>query len=161
MKNRVASFALFFGVTLSNHAVANNTDPTPLDYPIKQWLFILVMSLLGGLASWYSKVKRGEVHATNLFALAGEFVVSALAGLLAFLVCDYFKAPLGITGAAAGLAGHAGAKALSVVEVLLVRWAEQRVNSAGLILPVLVLVAGLILPRPNSEFFSSLCSLRI
>lgn len=130
MKNRIASFALLFGITFGSAAAANSTDQTPLDYPLKQWAFILLMSLLGGLASWCGKVSSGEVPATSLFALAGEFVVSALAGLMAFLVCDYFKVPLGITGAAAGLAGHAGTKALSLAEGLMVRWAEQRINAS-------------------------------
>lgn len=105
-------------------------DRNPLDYPIKQWLFILLMAMLGGAASWYNKVKKGELAASNLFALMGEFVVSALAGLLAFLVCDYFGAPVGITGAAAGLAGHAGARALAIAEVLAQRQIEHRLGIA-------------------------------
>ncbi len=108
--------------------VAAESARNPLDYPIKQWLFILAMAMLGGAASWYNKVKKGELAASNLFALVGEFVVSALAGLLAFLVCDYFNIPIGITGAAAGLAGHAGARALSVAEVIVQRWIEKRFN---------------------------------
>jgi hypothetical protein len=108
------------------HISAHAQDKNPLDQPVRNWLFILMMSLLGGFVSWYSKVKKGELAATNLFALIGEFMVSALAGLLAFLVCDYFTLPLGITGAAAGLSGHAGAKALAIGEVWLQRTAEQR-----------------------------------
>lgn len=108
------------------HISAHASEKNPLEYPIKQWLFILGMALLGGAASWYNKVRKGELAATNLFALVGEFVISALAGLLAFLVCDYLNAPLGITGAAAGLAGHAGAKALALGEIWLQRVAEQK-----------------------------------
>lgn len=96
-------------------------DKNPLDYPIRTWLFVLLMALLGGFASWFNKVRKGEVAATNLFALVGEFVVAALTGLLAFLVCDYLDMPIGITGAVAGLAGHAGAKALAIAEVILQR----------------------------------------
>lgn len=98
-----------------------NGDKNPLDYPIRTWLFVLIMALLGGFASWFNKVRKGEVAATNLFALVGEFVVAALTGLLAFLVCDYLDMPLGITGAVAGLAGHAGAKALALAEAVLQR----------------------------------------
>lgn len=113
------------------HISAHAAEPgNPLDQPIRNWLFILIMALLGGFVSWYMKVKRGELAATNLFALVGEFMVSALAGLLAFLVCDYLSMPLGITGAAAGLAGHAGAKALTIAETWMQKFAEKRLGIA-------------------------------
>lgn len=125
MRKRYAALltALHIGTT---HAEPGN----PLDQPLRNWLFILIMALLGGFVSWYMKVKRGELAATNLFALMGEGMVSALAGLLAFLVCDYFAMPLGITGAAAGFAGHAGAKALAIGEVWLQRVAEKKLGIA-------------------------------
>lgn len=124
MKKRLAALALFLHL---GGAMAQSPKD-PLEYPIKHWGFILLMALLGGLASWYNKVKKGEVAATNIFALTGEFVVSALAGLLAFLICDYFNVPIGITGAMAGLSGHAGARALAVGEVLLQRFVEKRLG---------------------------------
>lgn len=124
MKKRLAALALFLHL---GGAMAQSPKD-PLEYPIKHWGFILLMALLGGLASWYNKVKKGEVAATNIFALTGEFVVSALAGLLAFLICDYFNVPIGITGAIAGLSGHAGARALAVGEVLLQRFVEKRLG---------------------------------
>lgn len=107
---------------------ARAQETNPLDQPIRNWLFILFMALLGGFVSWYMKVKKGELAPTNIFALVGEGMVSALAGLLAFLVCDYFGAPLGITGAAAGFAGHAGAKTLAIGEVWLQRFAEKKLG---------------------------------
>ena len=111
------------------HISARAAEPgNPLDQPIRNWLFILAMALLGGFVSWYMKVKKGELAAPNLFALVGEFMVSALAGLLAFLVCDYFTMPLGIAGAAAGLAGHAGAKALALAETWMQRFAEKKLG---------------------------------
>lgn len=109
---------------------ARAQEGNPLDQPIRNWLFILVMALLGGFVSWYMKVKKGELSATNIFALMGEFMVSALAGLLAFLVCDYYNLPLGITGAASGFAGHAGARALAIAEVWMQRFAEKKLGIA-------------------------------
>lgn len=125
MKKHITALILALGVSVSSMA---NGQGNPLNYPIKEWLFILAMAMLGGAASWYSKVKKGELMATNLFALMGEFVISALSGLVAFLVCDYLTLPLGIAGAAAGLAGHAGARALAVGEVVAQRWVQKRFN---------------------------------
>lgn len=127
----VLAFAFMTGTASSTPP----NDKTPLDYPLKFWLFPLLMALLGGLASWYNKVKKGELAATNLFALMGEFVVSALAGLLAFLFCDWMNLPVGVTGAISGLAGHAGAKALSLAEGIMQKQIEQRFGSSLLILP--------------------------
>ena len=124
MKKILAAMAL--AMHLGHASAASDLERNPLDYPVKQWIFILLMAMLGGLASWYNKVKKGELVATNLFALTGEFVVSALAGMLAFLVCDYFNMPVGITGAAAGLAGHAGARALSLLEAIMQKHIEKR-----------------------------------
>ena len=129
--NAIIAFALM----LSTASVSARDDKNPLDYPIKYWLFPLLMALLGGLASWYNKVKKRELSATNLFSLMGEFVVSALAGLMAFLVCDWLNMPIGITGAISGLAGHAGTKALSLGEVVLQRWIESRAGVSKIILP--------------------------
>lgn len=116
---------------LASHAtgaLANERDP--LNYPLKQWGLILFFSLLGGFVSWYRKVQRGELAATNLFTLIGEFTTSALAGLLAFMICDYFSVPVGLTAAVAGLAGHAGAKGLTIAEALLQRAAERKLGIA-------------------------------
>lgn len=118
-------------IILATHATgvfANERDP--LNYPLKQWGLILFFSLLGGFVSWYRKVQRGELAATNLFTLIGEFTTSALAGLLAFMFCDYFSVPVGLTAAIAGLAGHAGAKGLTIAEALLQRAAEKKLGLA-------------------------------
>lgn len=119
--------ALMFA-THAAGAFASERDP--LNYPLKQWGLILFFSLLGGFVSWYRKVQRGELAATNLFTLIGEFTTSALAGLLAFMICDYFSVPVGLTAAVAGLAGHAGAKGLTIAEALLQRAAERKLGIA-------------------------------
>lgn len=123
----VLNLLLAMGISSSAAQTAQAVhEKNPLDYPIKHWIFILIMALLGGFANWYTKVRKGELAASNMLALIGEFLISALAGLIAFLVCDWMGLPIGITGAAAGLAGHAGAKGLSIGEALLQREIERR-----------------------------------
>lgn len=100
----------------------------PLNRPLRDWGFVLGMALLGGFASWYKKVKRGELAASSLFSLVGEFAVAALAGLVCYFICDWLNLPLGVTGAFTGLAGHAGAKGITVAEILLQRSIEKRFN---------------------------------
>lgn len=99
-----------------------------LDYPLRDLLFICAMITLGGIASWYNKVRRGELSATNMFALFGEAAVSALAGLLAGLLADALGASFSIVVAAAGLGGHAGARALTALELIAKRAAERKLG---------------------------------
>ena len=96
----------------------------PLSYPLRNYAVILGMSLLGGFAGWYAKVRKGEIPGASLFALIGEMATSALAGLGAFFVCDHFDFALGVTAAAAGLAGYMGGRAIEVAE----RWAQARID---------------------------------
>lgn len=99
-----------------------------LDYPLRDLLFLCAMITLGGIASWYNKVRRGELAATNMFALFGEAAVSALAGLLFGLLADAMGASFSIVVAAAGLGGHAGARALTALEVVARRAAEKKLG---------------------------------
>lgn len=96
----------------------------PLSYPLKHYAFVLSMTLLGGFVGWYVKVRKGEVPAHSLFALIGEMATSSLAGLGAFLICDWLNAPLGITGAVAGLCGYMGGRAIEIGE----KWLAQRTS---------------------------------
>ena len=95
----------------------------PLSYSVRQYGFVLFMSLLGGLASWYAKVRKQEIPATNLFALVGELSTSAFSGLLAFFVCEAMDTPPLYMAAAVGIAGHMGNKAIA--------WAEDALKRRG------------------------------
>jgi len=108
-------------------------DPTtaikdPLNYPLKQYLFILCLSLLGGLVGWYSKVRKGQLAATNLMALIGELATSALSGLLAFYLCEYLNLAPVLTAAVVGVAGHMGTRAINWAEETLKRRADRLVG---------------------------------
>jgi hypothetical protein len=72
--------------------------------------------------SWYGKVRAGELPPWSIHSLVGELATSALAGLLAFWLCEWAGfAPL-LTASLAGIAGHMGAKAITVLE----QWATKR-----------------------------------
>lgn len=103
-------------------AMAQAAVRDPLSYPLRQYGVVLFMTLLGGFVGWYSKVRKGEVAVSSLFALIGEMATSALAGLGSFFVCDYLNVPLGITAAVAGLCGYMGGRAIEMAE----RWMQQR-----------------------------------
>lgn len=104
---------------------------SPLAYSLREYAVILGIALLGGFASWYSRVRRGEAELLNFSALVGELAVSAFAGLITFWICESFELSPLITAAAAGMAGHAGGTGISWLERLGKRYAEKRFGVTG------------------------------
>jgi hypothetical protein len=92
---------------------------TPWSYSLKEYGFVLGMALLGGVVEWYAKVRRGELNAGNITALVGELTTAALAGLLAFFVCEWLSVNPMLAAAVVGISGHMGARALALAEAAL------------------------------------------
>lgn len=97
----------------------------PLNYPLRQYGFILAVSMLGGAVSFWTKMRAGDVKGSHIAALIGELTTSAFAGLLAFWICEYASVPPVLTAALAGLAGHAGGRGVAWLEDQARRKAER------------------------------------
>jgi hypothetical protein len=97
-------------------------DQDPLDYPVRQYGFMLGVALLGGLVSWIAKVRAGQASAYNVMQLVGELATSAFAGLIAFWICAWAGTPGPLTAALVGVSGHMGTRAIGLFET----WAEKR-----------------------------------
>ncbi len=101
---------------------------TPISYSLQEYGIVLGTALLGGLASWYMKVRRGELLIWNLASLIGELCVSAFAGLIAFWLCEYSNLNPLLTTAIVGMSGHAGAKGLNWLELVGQRIMEKKLG---------------------------------
>jgi hypothetical protein len=108
--------ALYACLCLLGPAMAETPVKDPLNYPLRQYGFVLLTALLGGLVSWYAKVRKGEVAAWNLSQLIGELCTSAFAGLLAFWICEWMSTPAILTPALVGISGHMGTRAIQAFE---------------------------------------------
>lgn len=97
----------------------------PLSYPLKQYGFLLATALLGGLVSWYAKLRKGEVPPWSINHLVGELATSAFAGLLCFWACEAFNVPQLITACLVGIAGHMGTRAITLIEDMAVKRAKR------------------------------------
>lgn len=99
-------------------AWAQSASPAkdPMGYPLKTYGFMLCVAVIGGLVSFYGKVRRKEVEALSIMHLIGEIATSAFAGLLTFWVCEYFDIQQILTAPLVGVAGHLGAKTISWLE---------------------------------------------
>ncbi len=107
-----------------------NAPRDPLSYPVRTYGLMLGLAIFGGLVSFYSKVRRGEVEALSLMHLVGEIATSAFAGLLVFYLCEYLKIDQMLTAPLVGISGHMGAKVITLIEDEAKRRAASKLGGA-------------------------------
>ncbi|SFB73963.1 LydA holin phage, holin superfamily III [Polaromonas sp. OV174] len=128
MTKLILTFFLCLHLLMPLAVQAQNIIKTPLSYSLQEYGIVLATALLGGLASWWMKVRRGEVLAWSISALIGELCVSAFAGMLAFWSCEYLNFHPLLTASIVGMSGHAGAKGLSWLESVGQRVIEKKLG---------------------------------
>lgn len=96
--------------------------PDQFDFDLRRYGFMLAVALLGGVASWVAKVRRGEAAPWNVMHLIGELATSAFAGLLCFWICQASGMSLSWTVPLVAISGHMGIRAIAVFE----QWAERK-----------------------------------
>jgi hypothetical protein len=97
----------------------------PLNYPLRQYGLILGVSILGGIVNWYARAKKGEAQTLGISGFIGELATASFAGLLTFWACEYFSLGPLLTPCLAGLAGHAGGRAVIWLEAITRRKVEK------------------------------------
>lgn len=98
-------------------------EKDPTTYGMITYLWIFALSCLGGMASFFSKVKSGTARWFNLTELIGELFTSAFAGIITFYICEASGFHGLLTAALVGISGHMGSRAIFVME----RFFEKRI----------------------------------
>lgn len=98
-----------------------NQTPTPgggFDFDaMLSWALLIGLSLWGGFASFYRKLKDGHVRVFNITELIGELVISGFTGIVVANLCDSIPAcPTPLKYALVGIAAHMGSRALFKLE---------------------------------------------
>ena len=127
MTRLLCSLVIALHLLLPAVAWAQDKVRSPLDYSLKQYALFLGTALLGGIVSWYSKVRSGAIAATSLNHLVGELCSSALAGLLCFWICEWAGFPPLLTAALTGIFGHMGTRGIALLE----EWAGRKFSGNG------------------------------
>ena len=97
-------------------------EKDPLSYSIITYLWVFLLSMLGGVVSFNTKIRNGHSRPFNIMELIGEIMTSAFAGLITFYLCEASGvAPL-MGAAMVGISGHMGSRAIWYFE----RWATSR-----------------------------------
>lgn len=120
------AFALSAGAARADIAASRDD----LDISARTVVYIVGLSLLGGLVSWISKVRAGLIPPWSMLYLVGELCTSAFSGFLAYLMCDAMGLSVKVTMCLVGVAGHMGARAIKAFETMAERkwgalWATQ------------------------------------
>ena len=98
-----------------------NQSPNPgsgfdLD-ALLSWALLIGLSLWGGVASFYRKLKDGHVRVFNFTELIGELVISGFTGIVVANLCDSIPScPTPLKYALVGIAAHMGSRALFKLE---------------------------------------------
>ncbi|WFP48516.1 phage holin family protein [Methylomonas sp. EFPC3] len=103
-------------------------DKDPTSYTWVTYAWVMLLSTLGGVVSFNTKLRTGAARPFNIMELLGEILTSAFVGVLTFYLCEAAGVPQLVGAALVGISGHMGSRAIFRFE----RWAEQRlVGSEG------------------------------
>jgi hypothetical protein len=82
------------------------------------WIWLVLITLLGGVASFVRKMRESHVRVWNFTEFVGEIVISGLAGLITANICQWQDFPMPLTYALTGIGAHMGSRALFKAEAL-------------------------------------------
>lgn len=99
----------------------------PFDYSVLTYIWVMALAALGGIVSFYGKVKSGAVRAFNFTELAGELFTSGFAGLLTFWLCRSANMNEFISAVLIGISGHMGSRAIFAIE----KWATEKFGASN------------------------------
>lgn len=81
-------------------------------------IWVVVLSMLGGIAGYIRKLKQGFTKRFSVTELIGEMFVSSFVGIVTFFLCKSSGFEETLTAAIVGLSSHMGSRAIYIIEVL-------------------------------------------
>jgi hypothetical protein len=102
-------------------APAEQTAKTPFNVAWLTYLWVLLLSIWGGVVSYISKVRSGQCSRFNLTELIGDITTSGFVGLLTFWLCQATHLNEWVTAVFIGISGHMGARALLKFELYMAK----------------------------------------
>lgn len=100
-------------------------EKNPENWSAVIWLLIIGMSVLGGVSSWYRRVKSGHPRAMNAAEFFGEMAMSGMMGFIGFAFADWWFDSVSIAAAIAGISAHFSTRLLFSAEGLLNTYADK------------------------------------
>lgn len=85
------------------------------------WVWVLLLAVWGGTASYIARVRRMKTP-FSVVELVGEWTISGFAGVVTGYLCVAADFPPYMTLAFAGISGHMGGRAITMMENRLTKW---------------------------------------
>lgn len=97
-------------------------DKDPLSYSYLTYAWVFGLSIMGGVVSFFRKVRLGRSRALNVTEFIGEIVTSAFSGVLTFWLCENADISPLMTAAMVGVSGHMGSRLILQLEI----WIQEK-----------------------------------
>ena len=93
--------------------------------------WMVAVAMLGGIVSFYGKVKAGNARAANLAELVGELFISGIVGVFTYWLLRGFDVNPYLIAAGVGISGHMGSRAIFMAE----KWIETKFDPESTLPP--------------------------
>lgn len=93
------------------------------------YFWLLLMAVWGGTASYLARLRKHK-QAFSFAELLGEWTISGFAGVVTAYLCMWASFPSVVTFAFAGIAGHMGGRAITLIESGVETWLKSRLGVA-------------------------------
>ncbi len=91
-------------------------DKDPTTYSLLTYLWVLGISILGGVVSYGRKRRMNLIPRFSITELIGEIFTSAFAGLVTFFLCEAANLDAMLSAALIAISGHMGSRAVFLLE---------------------------------------------
>ena len=85
-------------------------------YGYLTWLWVLILSICGGIANFLRKIKANDARPFNIVELFGEIFISGFTGIITFLLCDSAGFNPITTACLVAISGHMGSRGIFMLE---------------------------------------------
>lgn len=103
-------------------------EKDPLSYTLLTYIWVIGISLWGGIASYIRKVKSGINPRFSLAELIGESVISAFVGIMTFYLCEYSNVPQVLSAAMIGISAHMSSRTIFLMEISVETLCKRIIN---------------------------------
>lgn len=94
-------------------------DRDPSTYAIATYIWVLGLSVWGGMVSYMRKIKSKDIERISILEFIGEMTTSGFIGVVTFFLCEFAELDRLVTAAMVGISGHAGSRAIFQIESFL------------------------------------------
>ena len=94
----------------------NGTPSSPFGFAVFTYVWVIVLSIWGGVVNYIHKVRSGQCARFNITELMGDVCPSGFVGLLTFWLCQAAHFNELLTAVFVGVSGHMGARSMLKLE---------------------------------------------